>query len=124
MRPLPTAEEIVSLFGKHGLEVNPDVFLDEGLMGIPPCGCAVGVLLIDAAGGMEQGLKIRRESDSSAISLLAEKTNWPRQFVDGLSDGFGAGEIPSESCSANWKRGYEISQEAFRLLREKGLCST
>jgi hypothetical protein len=82
----PTAEHIAGLFRAHAVIPMRDRYLD--LSG-PRCGaCAVGMLLVEARGGVDEAYEYREGWDGTFADAVVRATGWPADFVEGIDDGF------------------------------------
>lgn len=110
-RLIPTADEIVALFGKWELQPSRLVFVDERSR----CGCADCVLLVEFAGGVRQAVKAREGSDS--IEALIRFSGWPEDFIGGISDGFsGDDELCRNEDQVDYLKGFSLGAAVKQLV--------
>jgi hypothetical protein len=116
MTPYPTAEEVAPLFAKWKITPSQDDFLDVR----EPCGCAVGVLLVDAVGSITKAVG----SEYCPIALdapgsLRIATGWPEDFIDGLSRGFSSPYAKPTGVSIDYKAGHALGKAVWKLVRPR-----
>jgi hypothetical protein len=127
-RPEPTPDEAADLFDLHHVRPEPCIFLNEaGSWSSPgPCGCLVGVLVVEAFGTVAEARDaiVKRRS---VYSTLATVTGWDPDFVEGIDCGFTTGSSDEEqeytdpSADAAWRRGLALGAATHQVLRDRGI---
>lgn len=89
-------EAVAALFRKHGVVPRFGAYLYWAWSGdvVAPCGCAVGVRLVEACGGFEAAVAAKH-AHGSTTQTMAALTGAPRPYVDGLDYGFTIGDLSS-----------------------------
>ncbi len=115
--PFPTPAETAALFAKHGVTPKPGSFLDIAEDGTVTA-CAIGIVLIDRAGGIERPLPPHFLDIAAGIDDIFD--SYTRL---GAEDGFDAtgrdlklflwDDVPDSAT--NYERGLAWGQEVRRL---------
>jgi hypothetical protein len=117
----PSVEWLAGLFQKHGIEPDPDYYLlvnDRR----PPCGCAVGALLMETLGGADDAEFAEGAIGVSpgTLLLLAARAGLPPDYVHGLSGGFSMPWHDFPTRSPEFHLGRDDGRAVRRLVLKEG----
>jgi hypothetical protein len=120
---LPTAAHIADLFREHDVLPYQLVYLDPPGSYAKCRACAIGILLVEIRGSAAAARADCRRTSHTVFQALREASGLPREFLDGLDNGFtnsDGGEYPDEeedidAIEALYSEGYRVGWEAWSL---------
>jgi hypothetical protein len=82
-----TPAEYQAIVEKHGITPRTGIYLEKLLDG--KClACAIGIRLIEAAGGIDNALILKEHCGTNTRTALYTRTSLSPQFLKGLDDGW------------------------------------
>lgn len=122
----PTPEHIAGLFRAYEMIPRQRFYL-ERFTGVKGCmACAVGALLVESRGGVDEAFSYRQQEGFDYAELTARSTGWPLDFVTGIDHGFTTfepGEEPADKLILSdtdlYREGFAIGWKAWELVEAR-----